>query len=457
MNPSAQSSVYTATDARSYTSSVFRSDSTQSYYPFVDYAPNLYEDPSSSAVDWSGECVRYSDSDRALFETFLAAEVTSTTPSRPNTLIPTQSRPSYHPETRFIHRPTDATQPHSQSLDGFRSYPYASASYKSTIPTASELSLHEVTSSPIPSDLMYPPLYDADTLEDCPSAAPMAQPSRLDHPATHCYSSSNLYLFPFPELSPQTSLIGVASQQQNAPAHTGNPAISFAFEPSLPEAIVSSIPSYPYATASSQSTVSPAFERAPPETTAPCISPDLIHPSAHCVCDLEDDNSANATSQFSRSNYRAAHRGSSSSPYPTPSPEPSPRTSSVIIASQRRNAPARTTVPASNAWQCPHCPYVQRNRRSPDLKRHIKTHTRGDDVADWVCCGVPVLSAIELGVPDRILREGQVFVFDGVLMVGGCRKAFSRRDALHRHLQRERGKCFGDALSLHQRGNRESC
>ncbi|PIL23051.1 hypothetical protein GSI_14358 [Ganoderma sinense ZZ0214-1] len=237
------------------------------------------------------------------------------------------------------------------------------------------------------------------------------------------------------------------------------------FLPHLPEApqlhaeSLEDFPSYPYTTAWSQSTVPPVFEEVLPETTAVCISPELVYPSAYVPYNLADDYSTAASSRSPSVNHRAAHRSQSSSTYTTPSPEPSPRTSATVIASQRRNAPARNTtpVPALNAWQCPHCPYVQRNRRSPDLKRHIKTHTRDDDVADWVCCGVPVLSAIELGVPDRILREAQVFEFDGVLMVGGCRKAFSRRDALHRHLQRERGKCFGDALSLYQRGNRESC
>lgn len=67
------------------------------------------------------------------------------------------------------------------------------------------------------------------------------------------------------------------------------------------------------------------------------------------------------------------------------------------------------------------------------------------------------MNAIELGVPATAVQEAQIFEFDGMLMIGGCRRAFSRRDALMRHLQREKGKCFGDAQSLHQRGNRESC
>ena len=187
-----------------------------------------------------------------------------------------------------------------------------------------------------------------------------------------------------------------------------------------------------------------------------CIAPDLVYPPTHCEHDLKDHHLTDASAPSPRASHRATHR-SSPSPHPSPPPELAPRTSPMIIASQRRNAPARTTAPApAQTWQCPHCPYVQRNRRSPDLKRHIKTHTRGVDVVDWVCCGVPVLNAIELGVPAAIVREAEVFEFDGMLMIGGCRKAFSRRDALSRHLQREKGECFGDAQSLYQRGNRES-
>ena len=215
------------------------------------------------------------------------------------------------------------------------------------------------------------------------------------------------------------------------------------------------------ASSSSCSAISPAFGQAlPAETEASCISPRLIYPSPHYDLNLspEEAFSTVATSHPSHVARRTHRRSPSSSPYPSPSPSPSPRTSSTIFASQRRNSPARTAAPvASNTWQCPYCPHVQHNRRSPDLKRHIKTHTRDAEVADWVCCGVPVLNAIELGVPAAVVREAQVFEFDGVLMVGGCRKAFSRRDALKRHLQREKGRCFGDALSLHQRGNRESC
>ena len=249
------------------------------------------------------------------------------------------------------------------------------------------------------------------------------------------------------------------------PSSPYDPESSFLHHPSEPHQLhtepLYGSQLYPYAPYPSCSAISPAFEQAPPaETKASCISPDLIYPSPHYDLNVspEEAFSTVATSHPSHVACRTHRRSPSSSPYPSPSPSPSPRTSSTIFASQRRNSPARTAAPvASNPWQCPYCPHVQHNRRSPDLKRHIKTHTRGAEVADWVCCGVPVLNAFELGVPSGTVREAQVFEFDGMLMIGGCRKAFSRRDALKRHLQREKGKCFGDVLSLHQRGNRESC
>ncbi|KAI0693508.1 hypothetical protein C8T65DRAFT_585661, partial [Cerioporus squamosus] len=109
-----------------------------------------------------------------------------------------------------------------------------------------------------------------------------------------------------------------------------------------------------------------------------------------------------------------------------------------------------------NRWKCPHCPHVQRNRRSPDLRRHIATHT----TQQWVCCGVPLLDAKEHGVPlvDGVpAADGlgeTVWQFEGTVMVGGCRRTFSRRDAYGRHLKREKGRCWGDVAALYQPGNR---
>ncbi|TFK79549.1 hypothetical protein K466DRAFT_505368, partial [Polyporus arcularius HHB13444] len=115
---------------------------------------------------------------------------------------------------------------------------------------------------------------------------------------------------------------------------------------------------------------------------------------------------------------------------------------------------SRSAVPR-NRWKCPHCPHVQHNRRGPDLRRHIATHTK----QQWVCCGVPLIDAKALGVPfvDGVLANGlgvTIWVFDGIVMVGGCRTTFSRRDAYGRHLKRETGRCWGDMGALYQPGNR---
>ena len=113
--------------------------------------------------------------------------------------------------------------------------------------------------------------------------------------------------------------------------------------------------------------------------------------------------------------------------------------------------------PASrtNKWKCPYCHYTQTNRRSPDLKRHIQTHTRGKDEALWVCCGVPLIDAEEEhGMPPEVVAAKEPFEYDGMFMVGGCRQVFSRRDALKRHLRARSGVCYGDAMASYQPGNR---
>ena len=204
-----------------------------------------------------------------------------------------------------------------------------------------------------------------------------------------------------------------------------------------------------------------------PPTSMPCVAPELVYPFGHSEYDA---TSAAAITPLPRTSgsprrqpraRRTAQAASSPSPYPAITSNSSPRTSSHLVACTRRNAPVSpTNTPPSSAsprtkrWACPHCPYVQHNRRAPDFKRHLRTHTHGADLALWVCCGVCAPDAMEHGVPLEVIRQGEVIEFEGLPMIGGCRKTFSRRDALIRHLHRRKGKCFGDALSMYQPGNR---
>ena len=94
----------------------------------------------------------------------------------------------------------------------------------------------------------------------------------------------------------------------------------------------------------------------------------------------------------------------------------------------------------NNPWACPYCKWVQRNHRTPDLKRHIRTHTRLQRPAQWVCCGVPIEDAKNYNIP----ASAEPYIWGGETMIGGCRKEFSRRDALKRHLDNDHISCIGN-------------
>ncbi|KZT70321.1 hypothetical protein DAEQUDRAFT_217355 [Daedalea quercina L-15889] len=102
---------------------------------------------------------------------------------------------------------------------------------------------------------------------------------------------------------------------------------------------------------------------------------------------------------------------------------------------------------ANGVLHCPvpRCHYVQYTVRRPDLKRHIDTHRSRESQKRWICCGVPVGQAAAYGIEDF----SNAYLFEGWRMVGGCRRAFSRRDSLQRHISRKSCKGHPDiALEL---------
>lgn len=188
------------------------------------------------------------------------------------------------------------------------------------------------------------------------------------------------------------------------------------------------------------------------KSTASCRSPVVLHDFAEDVHSEDDGNGSEdeyvpSPSLCSKKRYRSARSNantavaSSQKRTARGAPRKRPRQSPVS-----RNAQAVLEVihapPAAknNPWACPYCRWVQRNHRTPDLKRHIRTHTRLQRPAQWVCCGVPVSDAKNYSLP----ADAEPYMWGGEEMIGGCCKEFSRRDALKRHLDNDHISCVGD-------------
>ncbi len=195
----------------------------------------------------------------------------------------------------------------------------------------------------------------------------------------------------------------------------------------------------------------------PPSTTAmqaalqPNVPSDFTPQSCICPAVLEPPVTPPPSNSRRRTSRRAT--GSSTSQF---SSSPAPKLTTykrrnVQVPSELAAMSVQPTASRTNPWRCPHCSYVQRNHRSPDFNRHIDTHS--PKKAQWVCCGVPVFDAEAQGVPKSVVHE-EPFEHEGLPMVGGCKKTFSRRDALGRHLRSNKGRCFGDASAMYQPGNR---
>ncbi|KAJ7147118.1 hypothetical protein C8R43DRAFT_1011955 [Mycena crocata] len=94
-------------------------------------------------------------------------------------------------------------------------------------------------------------------------------------------------------------------------------------------------------------------------------------------------------------------------------------------------------------FTCGVCGWVQRNKRVPDFKRHVKTHQRAFEEENtekgWRCKGVLLNEANDWAVG----IDAPQYEFRNQRRVGGCMKTFSRRDALKRHLDNPNVDCVG--------------
>ncbi|KAH9926573.1 uncharacterized protein BXZ73DRAFT_19917, partial [Epithele typhae] len=84
-----------------------------------------------------------------------------------------------------------------------------------------------------------------------------------------------------------------------------------------------------------------------------------------------------------------------------------------------------------NPWKCPHCPFIQHSRRTPDYKRHVATQGNRKHL-DVSRCPPAACERSEAHADAGAVGGG--VGGDGAReeMVGGCGKTFSRKDAFAR-------------------------
>ncbi|KAI0349716.1 hypothetical protein OH77DRAFT_1431752 [Trametes cingulata] len=148
----------------------------------------------------------------------------------------------------------------------------------------------------------------------------------------------------------------------------------------------------------------------------------------------------------------SSSRGSSAAPHRRSGKKATSVLRRNAVISPSASPYPRSPISPTDNYTCPYCGHVPRNKLASQLRRHIKTHTRPADAEDqpWVCCGVPLVDAQAYAVPQALRVPVE---YEGILVVGGCGKTFSRRDALRRHLRRRAGKCFGNPQGSWLRGN----
>ncbi|KAK7056940.1 hypothetical protein VNI00_002658 [Paramarasmius palmivorus] len=133
---------------------------------------------------------------------------------------------------------------------------------------------------------------------------------------------------------------------------------------------------------------------------------------------------------------------SSVSGSPSKKPRIAPASRNVQVSSSSMLTAAKRSSGEGFDFQCPVCPWKQKNKRMPDFQRHIRTHERpstNDHSCGWWCKGVPVREQDKYAIP----RDAQPYMFGGQLRIGGCQMTFSRRDALKRHLDNPNVTCVG--------------
>ncbi|KAI0345901.1 hypothetical protein BDW22DRAFT_925728 [Trametopsis cervina] len=170
-----------------------------------------------------------------------------------------------------------------------------------------------------------------------------------------------------------------------------------------------------------------------------------------------------------RRSYRkakAAVAASSTGVMPSYSPPQTPRTSrptQLARTSDTSRSSAHGTAPTATKRRCARgtgepnfdsidekrnyvcltCSRRFRGDRHADFKRHVMGHYPDKafgKLGTVTCCGVPVESRDKYRVPASASTE----YFEGLPMVGGCGKRFSRNDSLRRHLANPKTGCVGD-------------
>lgn len=128
-------------------------------------------------------------------------------------------------------------------------------------------------------------------------------------------------------------------------------------------------------------------------------------------------------------------------PRPPSRPRNKQVSSSVAI---RLTASIKSLRPSETKPICPVCGWRQSEDkgRGQDFIRHLSSHIRQineEQEKGWWCEGVPVADAAIYSVPEG----AQPYTFLNQWKIGGCRRSFSRRDALKRHLFNPNVRCVG--------------